>query len=89
MGTYIVFALGLVKMFFVYGKGQQSQGHTLSLLLIHPHSWARLLELWRGDPVISNSEGKFDLGTENVQEVNLNQKEPCIIKLETSRCFGG
>ena len=54
--------------------------HFLSLR--HPHFWSRLLGVWRGDPVLSNSEIKFKLHSENTREVHLRQKLLCVIKLK-------
>ena len=61
-------------------RGSNPNAHALSLPMRHRHYWARLLELWRGDPVISNLEIKLELETENVREPYLSQKEPCVIK---------
>ena len=61
-------------------RDSNPNAHALSLLMRHCHYWARLLELWRVDPVISNLEIKLELETENVREPYLSQKEPCVIK---------
>ena len=61
-------------------RGSNPNAHALSLHMRHCHYWARLLELWRSDSVISNLEIKLELGTANVREPFLSQKEPCVIK---------
>ena len=61
-------------------RDSNPNAHALSLLVRHRHCWARLLELWRGDPVISNLEIKLELETENVREPNLSQKKTCVVK---------
>lgn len=60
--------------------------HTLSLLIIYALYCSKLPKLWKDDPILSNSEIKFELGAENIREEHLIHKEPCVVKLETSRC---
>ena len=59
--------------------------HTSSLLIIYALYWTKSPKLWKDDPILSNSQIKFELGAENIREVHLNQKEPRVVKLETSR----
>ena len=56
--------------------------------MIYALYWTKSSKLWKDDTILflSNSEIKFELGAENIREVHLNQKEPCVVKLETSRC---
>ena len=61
-------------------RDSNPNAHAPSLHMRHCHYWARLLELWRGDSVISNLEIKLELETENIREPYLSQKEPCVIK---------
>ena len=77
---------GWLNCSFPILRCSNGNAHTLSLLMIYALYWTKPPKLWEDDPILSNSEIKFELGAENITEVPLNQKEPCVVKLETSRC---
>lgn len=78
-GTFIP-TLRMVKMLFAHDVGSNHSAHRISCPSVHHHCW--ITEAWRGDPVLSNSERKFELHSENVRNVHLRQKKLCYKSLK-------